>query len=223
MAGLAVAREEQHRLLILVLHARQPRLSQRGHVVLQLPRWMRIQVQADSVRRRLDLMFISAAAEERCHLLVVTRLQHPPLREVEDEDRIVWNVPPVDQFVHDVVVRLERKDMGHYLDREAGGLRKPLDLGQLAKIVKGVRPIARAVLDTKIDLGAHGLTEPVHLPELCQFLRLQVEVIPDPDPVASAVSLHSFCHAVLLAERPAQTVLAQEETRGIPGSHVSPD
>ncbi len=104
----------------------------------------------------------------------MARQEHILLREVEHEHRIVGDVVPVDELLDDVVVRLEGQDVGDDLDRELLLLGQPLDLRELAEVAQRVGPVPGAVLEAAGE-AVIGLPEPVHLPELRQEIRLQVD------------------------------------------------
>ena len=145
MAGLTVAREEQHRLFVLVLQPLDRLLVEDRHVVLELPRRVRVQRHADAVCRLVDLGARGLPRDQRRHLVEVLVLQHVLLRERQREDRVVGNVVPVDQLVHDIIVRLERQHPGHHVDREALIVAQPLGLGQSRDVVEGDRAVFGAL------------------------------------------------------------------------------
>ena len=138
VAGLPLAREEQHRFTVLVLHAFEATpIGVARHVHFHLVGRMGIEFVADLVGHTFDLGLVGAAAHHRRHALEVLRREHPALREGELEDRIGRDVAPVDQFVDDVLVDAERQHRRYDSHLEAHGRGQPCDLVDLFQVALG--------------------------------------------------------------------------------------
>ena len=146
VAGLAVAWEEQHRLFVLVLYAVEALLVQHRHVVLELAGGVGVEGQTNPVRGLVDNLTGSAALDERGHLLEVPGREHAPLRESQREYRIVGDVIPVDQLVHDIIVGLKRKNAGDDIDRQPLVVLEELGLRNVGDVVARNRAVFDPVI-----------------------------------------------------------------------------
>jgi hypothetical protein len=107
VAGLARAREEQHRFLVLVLQAFQGRVVHARDVVGHLAGRVRIHAHADLVHQLGDGGGILLVQHQVAQLLVFAAGQHVAVREGQAVDRIVGDAVPVDQLLHHVFVGAE--------------------------------------------------------------------------------------------------------------------
>ncbi len=111
MAGLALPREEQHRLRVLVLQTRQRLVVQGRRVEGQLARRMRVEPHPYLVSQAARL--VRSARDERGRQPGhVIGGQHVGLREHEPVDRIIRGTGPVDQLLGHIGVGPERQDRG---------------------------------------------------------------------------------------------------------------
>src|SRR5690554_6049226 len=137
VAGLALGREEQHGLAVLVLHAVQYFAIQLRHVHFHLAGRVRIQLVADFLGGGLDVLFLCAFAVQPGHALVMFVFQHAFLREDKLVDGVVWYLVPVDQFVDHVFVNPEWQHAGYHFHLEQGFLGEILDRLNLVELAVG--------------------------------------------------------------------------------------
>jgi hypothetical protein len=132
VAGLALPREEQHGLGVLVLQAGQWPAVQAGRVQQQLP--SRVRVQPDLVRRGAQPGRGRTAVEQVRDPAHVRLGQHVRLGEDEPVDRVVGSRVPVDEVLDHVRVRPEREHGRHrpyrepFPERQAGPLRQHVQM-----------------------------------------------------------------------------------------------
>ncbi len=138
VAGLTLLREEEHRLAVLVLEARDRLLAGLGNVQLQLPGRVRIELEPDLVGRGRDLLLGGLVLEQAGDVVDVLGRQHVLLREDQPEHRILERAVPVDQLVHNVGVRPERQDRRHGPRPEPLLLGQRRSLEQLVQVADGV-------------------------------------------------------------------------------------
>ncbi len=113
--------------------------------------------------------------------------------EVEDEHGIVGDAVPVDELLHDVVIGLERQDLGDDLNGELFLLREALDLRKLAEVAEGVGAVLgrrSGALPASEGVGVAPIRfpKPVHLPELFHLARPQVYVVLEIGDVPDGIS-----------------------------------
>ena len=95
---MALRREEQYRLIILVLHTRQLLAIEHRLVQLLLPGRMRVQSRLNLARCQLDLGIGRLSAHQIAHALEILIGQHPALRHGQLVHRIIRQVIPVDKI-----------------------------------------------------------------------------------------------------------------------------
>ena len=138
MARLALLGEDQDRLGVLVLHAGQRLVGEGRNVQRQLSGRMRVEPHPDRMRGGLDLPFGRAAGQQRRDGLDVLGWQHVSLREDQPVDRVVRRGRPVDQRLHDVVVRPKRQHRGHSPNRQPLRIAQAGPGSQLVQVLRGV-------------------------------------------------------------------------------------
>ncbi|MFD9283981.1 hypothetical protein ACFWD7_43250 [Streptomyces mirabilis] len=89
VADLALAREDQHRLRVLVLEAGEAPPFVHGDVGVELAGGMRVELHPDLVGRAQDVGLRGVLRQQFRHLLEVGLGQHLGLRERQPEDRVV--------------------------------------------------------------------------------------------------------------------------------------
>ena len=109
VAGLTLAREEQHCLAILVLKTFQSLAFFAGDVELPLPGRMRVELGADVGGSAIDFLRCGLADHEIGDAAEVAVFQHAPLREHKPVDRIVRHAVPIDQVLDHIAVGAERQ------------------------------------------------------------------------------------------------------------------
>jgi len=144
VAGLALPGEEQHGFLVLVLQARQRPALQAGRVQQQLARRMGVEPHPDLVRGGAQPGRGLAAVDHVRESSHVGLGQHVRLREDEPVDRVVGGRVPVDQVLHHVRVRPERKHGRHRPHRQPLLRRQPGPLHQRVQMLGrvGTEPAA---------------------------------------------------------------------------------
>jgi hypothetical protein len=138
VTGLALRREVQHGLAVLVLQAG----GFGGHVG-QLGGRVRIQTRTDVPHQRGK-----CARRHRREPQLVSQREHAPLREDQLEDRIARHVPPVDQFPQDVLVHPEGNDLGDRAHGFPNFVRQPVTRGDVIDVPRAVRPKTRHIEET---------------------------------------------------------------------------
>ena len=76
----------------------------------------------------------------------MVRRQHVALGEIEEEQRILGNIPPVDELIDDKIVGLERQDPTDHLDVELDCFRHFGHLRDIAEIGPGVGLVLAAFM-----------------------------------------------------------------------------
>src|SRR5690554_1514944 len=127
VAGLALGREKQHGLAVLVLYSVQHFAIQLRHVHFHLAGRVRVQLVADFLGGGLDVLLVGTLAVQLRHLFVMFVLEHTLLREYELIDGIVRYLVPVDQFVDHIFVDPEWQHAGHHFHFEQGLFGEILD------------------------------------------------------------------------------------------------
>src|SRR5690554_2484775 len=127
VAGLALGREKQHGLTVLVLYAVEYFAIQLRHVRFHLAGGVWVQFVTDDFGGSLDVFFVGTLAMQLRHLLVMFVLEHALLGEDELIDGVVRYLVPVDQFVNHVFVNPERQHAGYHFHFEQGVFREILD------------------------------------------------------------------------------------------------
>ena len=118
VAGLALAREEENCLAVLVLKSRERASVEGRDVELHLAGRMRVQPLLDLSRRRAHPCLVGADPDEVNHPRHVLPGEHPGLRERQLVDRVFGDVVPPDEILDDVVVDPERQHGGNGLHRD---------------------------------------------------------------------------------------------------------
>ena len=146
VAGLALRREKQHGLLILVLHTGNHFAVELGHVQLHLPGRVRVEFAANLIGGELDLRLGCIAHHEVAHALVIRLLQHAALRKGELKNRVVRDVAGIDQVLDHVIIHAERQHGRYRLHVEDLLLVEFQLLRDLRKILSGARLEFRHIL-----------------------------------------------------------------------------
>ena len=152
MAGLPLARKDEHRLGIFVLHAVQGATVELWHVEGGLLGRMGIHPfpdTGDGLPPAFGGRVFSPQGAQRHSL---PRRQHAGLGEGQLKNRIVGNGVPVDQLVHHVVVGTKRKYPGNQIEVLTMSGRQGHELGDAIQVVPVVGGVAG-----RID-GLHGYT-----------------------------------------------------------------
>jgi hypothetical protein len=158
VAGLSLAREEKHRLPVLVLHAAQLVPAPGGDVELHLARRVGVHAHLDLSRGGLDRLAGGVAVHELHHALEVLRIEHPGLREGELVDGVLGHVLPADQLLHHVAVHAEREDRRDRLHLGELCRAEPPQLGDAVDVGARVRAVAgQAGFGATGDDGMHGV------------------------------------------------------------------
>jgi len=114
MAGLALAREEQYRFTVLVLHPLERPAIQGRDIQGLLTGGMWIEFCTYFIGQDPYLSVVSAAADEVCHAVKVFRGQHVLLRECESKNGIIRYILPVYEMSDYILIDTERKHPGYH-------------------------------------------------------------------------------------------------------------
>jgi hypothetical protein len=134
VAGLALPGEEEHGFRVLVLQAGQRPAVQAGRVQQQLAGRMGVEAHPDLVRGGAQPGLGCAAVDHVREPSHVRPGQHVRLGEDEPVDRIIGGGLPVDQVLHHVRVRPERKHGRHRPHRQPFVRRQPGPLHERVQV-----------------------------------------------------------------------------------------
>ena len=160
VAGLALGREEQHCLAILVLNAVQNFTVELRHVHFHLASRVRVEFVPDFLGDSLDLFLVGTFPVQFRHALVMLVLQHPFLRKNKLIDRVVGYLVPVDQFIDHILVDPERQHAGYHFHFKQGLFREILndfDLVELAVCVDLETPFLELRSGNPVRKGDDGV------------------------------------------------------------------
>jgi hypothetical protein len=107
VTGLALDREEQHRLAILVLTPQDPLAVDSGHVEQLLTGRVRVHPHVDVMHQSLERLALYAPDNHVLEPQKIATVEHSGLRKGQLIDRIVGNVVPIDELAQNVFVDSE--------------------------------------------------------------------------------------------------------------------
>ena len=110
MAGLALCREKQDGLIILVLHALQRVVAKLGFVQFQLTGRVRVQLLPHLEGSLANFRLTCLAGHEVTHVLEIFISQHFTLGECELEYRVGGKAFAVNEILHHIIVYPEGQD-----------------------------------------------------------------------------------------------------------------
>jgi hypothetical protein len=113
MAGLPLGRKYEQRVRVLVLDTVNGGALEVGHVQLTLTGRMRVEPRPDPRGGCLHNRRRGFVTDQRNHCVKVAWSQHLSLREGEPEDRITWNVSPIDQLLDHIRIEPEWQHRGN--------------------------------------------------------------------------------------------------------------
>ena len=96
VTGLPLSREKQHRLIVLMLHARQFFTVKHGSIQLQLPCRMRIETALNLSSSQLNLGFRSSLGHQITHAAEIFISKHPALGNGQLINWIIRQIVSVD-------------------------------------------------------------------------------------------------------------------------------
>ena len=118
MASLALAREEQDGLAVLVLEPLQCPVRPIGYVQFTLRGRMGIETGADLGDCAVDFLLWRLADHQACNAMEVLVGKHAFLRKHQLVDRVVRDPVPVDQLFQNISVGAERQNLADDANRE---------------------------------------------------------------------------------------------------------